>query len=158
MIIAAVQLAVQHGSMATATAVGISSRAFGAAIFTEVYGAIVGNRIADKLPAYISLAAMGAGLPSTVLGPFISALKEHDDATRSAVPGITPDAIGAGVAALQQAFADSVRNAFAIVAGLGLVAILCRFLLGSFGDRMDFAAEAPMEELQGTSRETAESA
>ena len=158
LIIAAVQLTVQHKLMATATAVVVSSRSFGAAIFTAIYGAIVGNRIADKLPAYISRAALGAGLPPTVLGPFIGALTKHDDAALSAIPGVTPRVIGAGVAALQQAFADSVRVAFAIAAGLGFVAMLCSFLLGSFRDRMDFVVEAPIERLEVKSRRPAEAA
>jgi hypothetical protein len=148
LILAGIQLSIPHSLMATGTAVAVSSRALGAAVSTAIYGAIVGNRLGTRLPAYISQAVLDAGLPPSSVSAFIRAVSAQDDAALVKLPGVTPSIIAAGVAALRQAFVDSIRVVWIIGACLGVPALVCCYFLGSFRDLMTYKVEAPIEGLQ----------
>lgn len=147
LIIAAVQLATPHHLIATATAVVTSSRAVAASSFTAIYGAALTSRIGDKLPSYVAAAAIKAGLPATSVPAFVGAIATKDTAAIPTIPGITPEIIGAGVAAAQQALADSFRVIYTIAAPFGALAVIMCFLIGDFSKTMHYRVDAPMEEI-----------
>ena len=70
------------------------------------------------------------------------------------VPGVTPAIIGAGVVALKQALADSIRVVYIIAAPFGALAcILCLFI-GDLRKTMNYIVEAPVEELRARRHQT----
>ncbi|KAK5444376.1 hypothetical protein LTS15_010491 [Exophiala xenobiotica] len=147
LIITGVQLSTPHRLIATATAVVTSSRAVAATMFTAIYSAALNTRLDTKLPNDIGKAALAAGLPASSLKAFIGALAGGDTAALAGIPGVTPTIIAAGVAGLKQAFADSIRVVYIIAAAFGAVAcILCLFL-GDMRKTMNYAVDAPVEEL-----------
>lgn len=147
LIITGVQLSTPHHLIATATAVTTSSRAVAATIFTAIYAAAFSTRIGTDLPAYIAQAALKAGLPSTSLKAFVGALAGNDTAALSKIPGVTPAIIGAGVVALKQAFADSVRVVYEIAAPFGALACIACLFLGNLRKTMNYRVDAPVEDL-----------
>ena len=148
LIIAAVQLATPHHLIATATAVTVSSRAVAASVFTAIYVAAFSDRLKKKLPSYIAAAALKAGLPKTSLKAFAAALVGNDQAALIHIPGVTPAIISAGVAALKQTYADSVRVVFIIAAPFGVAAAISCWFLADMRKTMNYKVDAPMEELK----------
>lgn len=147
LIIAAVQLATPHHLIATATAVVTSSRAVAASSFTAIYGASLTTGIGSKLGPYIAEAAVKAGLPETSVPAFVAAIAGKDTAAIPTIPGVTPAIIGAGVAAAQQALADSFRTIYIIAVPFGALAVVGCFFLGDLSKTMHYRVDAPMEEL-----------
>lgn len=147
LITAGVQLNVPHHLMATATAVVNSSRAVGATIFTSIYAAILSSKLQTKIPKYVAEAAAKAGLPTSSIASFVEDIAANNQAKLSGVPGVTPAVIRQGIAALKQAYADSLRYIFIVGAPFGLVACALCFLLCSYKHMMSYRVEAPVEDL-----------
>lgn len=147
LIITGVQLSTSHHLIATATAVTTSSRAVAATVFTAIYTASLNSGLDAKIPSYIAKAALDAGLPPTSLKAFITALAGADVAALPGIPGVTPEIIGLGVAALKQAFADSIRVIFIIAAPFGALACIGCFFLGDLKKTMNYRVDAPVEDL-----------
>ena len=148
LIVTSVQLATPHHLIATATAVTVSCRAVGATVFTAIYAASFGDRFKTKLPAYVAEAALKAGLPLTSVKPFVEALAANNLPALSKIAGVNPTIIGAGVVALKQAFADSIRVVYIIAAPFGLVACIACLFLGDMKKTMDYRVDAPLEEMK----------
>lgn len=155
LIITGVQLSTPHRLIATATAVTTSSRAVAATVFTAIYAAAFSNHLDVKLPDYVASAAARAGLPASSLKAFVGALLSKDEAGLSQVVGISPSIIAAGVSAVKQAFADSLRVVYIIAVPFGVLAcVLCLFL-GDMRNTMNYHVDAPVEDLhakQGSER------
>jgi hypothetical protein len=147
LITAGVQLNVPHHLMATATAVVNSSRAVGATIFTSIYAAILTKNLKSKIPKYVGEAAAKAGLPASSIPSFVEALAANNQAKLSSVPGSTPAIIQHSIAALKQAYADSLRDIFIIGAPFGLLACALCFFLCGYKHMMSYRVEAPVEDL-----------
>lgn len=147
LITAGVQLDVPHNLLATATAVISSSRAVGATIFTSIYAATLNRNLKTKLPQYVAQAAAKAGLPAGSIPSFVEDLLGNNTVELSTVPGVTPMVIQQGLAALKQAYADSLRDIFIIGAPFGLVAVGLCFFLCSYKHMMSYRVEAPVEDL-----------
>jgi hypothetical protein len=147
LLITGVQLATPYHLIATATAVTTSSRAIAATVFTAIYAAALNNRLSVDLPAYIAKAAAMAGLPPSSIEAFVGALASNDAAALGKIAGVTPAIIGAGVVALKQAFADSVRVVYMIAAPFGALACIACWFLGDMSKKMDYRVDAPVEEL-----------
>ena len=147
LIIAGVQLSTPHHLIATATAVVTSSRAVAATVFTAIYAAALSTRLDKDIPSYTAKAALGAGLPASSLPAFIKALAAADTAALPKIPGVTPKIIAAGVAALKQAFADSIRVVYIIAAPFGALACIACFFLGDMHKTMNYRVDAPIEDL-----------
>ncbi len=147
LIVAGVHLSVPHHLIATATAVTTSARACAATIFTAIYATSFSNRAAKLVPQYIAGAALGAGLPPTSLPAFIGALASNNQTELIAVPHVTPAVILAGVVALKQAMADSIRVVYIIAAPFGALACIACFFIGDLSKSMNYRVEAPVEDL-----------
>ena len=61
---------------------------------------------------------------------------------------VNPQIIGAGVIALKQAFADSIRVVYIIAAPFGLVACIACLFLGDMKKTMNYRVDAPLEEMK----------
>jgi Fungal trichothecene efflux pump (TRI12) len=146
-IITGVQLSTPHHLIATATAVTTSSRAVAATVFTAIYAAAFSTRIDKKLPNYVEQAATKAGLAASDIPAFIKALTSQDNAALAAIPGVNPTVIGAAVAALKQAFADSVRVVYIIAVPFGVIACIACIFLGDMRKTMNYRIDAPVEDV-----------
>lgn len=147
LILAGVHLSIPPHLMATGSAVVVCSRSFGATIFTAINSVVVGDRLNKLIPSYVASAVLPLGLPPSSLGLFLEDLTMYDFAGLAAVPGASPQIVGAGIAALKQAFADSVRPAFIIAACFGVVACILCACFRSIRNYMDYKVDAPIEEL-----------
>ena len=147
LLVTGVQLSTPHHVITTATALFVSSRAISAAVFTAIYVAAFSARLNEKLPAYVGKAVVMAGLPATSVPAFVKALAALEIASLRQIPGVTPAIIAAGVAALKQAYADSVRVVWIIAAPFGVVACIGCLFLGDLQSTMNYRVDAPMEEL-----------
>lgn len=147
LIVTGVQLSTPHHLIATATAVTTSSRAVAATVFTAIYAAAFNTRLDTKLPNYVGAAATSAGLSASNIPAFLTALTSQDSAALAAVPGVNPTIIDAALAALKQAFADSLRVVYIIAVPFGVVACVACFFLGDMKQTMNYRVDAPVENL-----------
>ncbi|CAM1503636.1 Fc.00g012270.m01.CDS01 [Cosmosporella sp. VM-42] len=145
--IAGIHLAVPHALIATATSLAITSRAVSSSVFTAIYSATLTDRLEPKIISYVSKAALKAGLPATSLEAFVGALVESNKEALSMVQGVTPEIVAVSIAALKQAFADSIRIIFIIAVPFGVVACLLCCLLADQSSEMNYRVEAPIEDL-----------
>ena len=152
LIIAAVQLSTPHHLIATATAVITSSRAVAASTFTAIYGAVLTDRTGSKLPSYVAKVAVEQGLPAASIQLFVAAILAEDATTLDSIPGITPAIIGAGIAPVHQALADSFRVICIIAVPFGVVACVLCWFLGDVTKLMTYRVDAPVEELHAKNR------
>ena len=147
LIIAGSQLAAPHHLIATGTSLAIASRAVPSSVFTAIYSAALTERLQKNLAEYVTKAAVAAGLPRASLAGFVEALVAKNTQALAKVPGVTPVIIGAGIAALKQAFAESIRVVFIIAAPFGALACLLCFLLADQSSAMTYRVDAPIEDL-----------
>ena len=147
LIITGVQLSTPHKLIATATAVTTSSRAIAATVFTAIYAAALNDKIAANLPSGVAGAAARAGLPAASIPAFVQALAANQPDALAKIPGVTPAIIGAGVVALKQALADSIRVVYTIAAPFGALACVMCLFIGDLRKTMNYVVEAPVEEL-----------
>jgi hypothetical protein len=148
LIITAVQLSTPHHLIATATAVTVSFRSVAASVFTATYVAAFSDRLQVKLPSYVAAAVLKAGLAPTSVVVFTTALAQNDQAALLRIPGASPAILAAGVAALKQAYADSIRVVYIIAATFGIVALALCWLMADMRPLMDYKVDAPMEDLR----------
>ena len=147
LIISGVQLSTPHSLIATATAVTTSSRAVAATVFTAIYAAALNTRLDSNIPIDVGKAALKAGLSASSLPAFIGALAGGDTGALAKIPGVTPQIIQLGVAALKQAFADSLRVVYIIAAPFGALACVACLFLGDMRKTMNYHVDAPVEDL-----------
>ncbi|KAK5693788.1 hypothetical protein LTR17_025026 [Elasticomyces elasticus] len=148
LIVAGVQLSTPHHLIATATAVTTSARAVAATVFTAIYSPALSTRLDKYIPAYVSEAALVAGLPPSSVPAFISALTGTDPAAVMQVPGVTPTIAAAGGAALKHAFADGIRVIYVIAVPFGALACIGVLCLGDLRKVMNYRVDAPVEDLR----------
>jgi hypothetical protein len=80
-----------------------------------VYQTILQNRLSAAIPERVPAALIGAGLPAESIPAMIGALLSGSPDALGAVPGVTPEAIQAGAAAVQSCY--STRFYIAIIGG-----------------------------------------
>lgn len=148
LILAGAQLSTPHHLIATATAAAVSARCVSGTAFTAIYAAALNDRLTKKMPAYISEAALRAGIPPTSAIAFVKALVAKDAAALPKIPGVTSAIIQADVGGLKQAFADSVRVIYIIAAPFGLLACIGCLFLGDLKKTMSYRVDAPVEDLK----------
>lgn len=123
------QLSTPPNLVAVATGLIIAARSLGGSIGLGIFTAILNSAIAGKLPAKIAAAVVPLGLNPQALPLFIGALAAHNDAALFAVPGVSPQIIGAGVQALQQAYLESFRGVWIAAAVVSFVTMIGTSLL-----------------------------
>ena len=147
LIVSGVQLTIPHHLIATGTAVTVSARAVAATIFTAIYAATLTDNLTSKIPTYVAQAAIRAGLPASSVPAFVEDLAANNQAKLASIPGVTATVITQGVAALKQAYADSLRTIFIIGAPFGIIACIMCYWLGDLKNAMTYRVDAPVEDL-----------
>ncbi|KAK9435055.1 siderophore iron transporter [Metarhizium brunneum] len=152
LIITGIQLATPHALIATATALAITSRAVSVAVFTVIFSIAFTERLQPNIASQVPMAALKAGLPVSSVEAFVGALAARDMAALSQIQGVTPQIIAAGIQALKQAFADSIRVVFIIAAPFGALACLLCWFLDDQSKEMNYRVDAPIEDLHARAR------
>ena len=147
LIITAVQLAVPHSLISTASAATVSSRSVSASVASSIYVAIFTSRLTKRLPVAVGGAAVQAGLPASSVPAFVGDIASGAIPALSSVPGVTPAIVAAGIQAFKVAFLNSARVVYIIAASVGALAVALCFVMGNQRDRMDYVVEAPLEDL-----------
>jgi hypothetical protein len=153
--ITGVQLSVPHHLIATATAATTCSRAIATAVFTAIFSAALGARLEKFIPAYVSKAAIQAGLPKSSVEAFVKALSSQNNAALKGISGVTLEIIDSGVSTLKQAYADGLRVVFIIAVPFGVLACIASLFLGDLKKAMNYGVDAPMENLHAKRRSQA---
>lgn len=146
LVFSAVQLAVPHHVLATATAFVASARAIGISVFTAIFTVALNQSLASSIAKWVPKAAAEAGVPTQSISAFVLGITTHDPDVGN-IPGVTASMVQAGALALQNATSDALRVVFAIATPFGLVSVIIAYFLGSFRDTMNYVVEAPLEEL-----------
>jgi hypothetical protein len=94
------------------------------AVLTAVYTSILSNRLSAEVTKQVPSALTEAGLPSSSVTSFLTALTTGTQQALQAVPGITNQIIAVGTRAYQEANADAYRTVYLSTiafSGLGLI-------------------------------------
>jgi hypothetical protein len=141
-LVAAAQLSAPAHLIAITSGILLSIRSLGASIAlgickwirnshhvtpinTALDNAIFNSTLNEKLGSGIAAAVLPLGLPPTSLEAFIGALAgQAPPAQIAAIPGVTPQIIGAGVAALKNAFLHSFKWVYVAAAVISAVSAI----------------------------------
>lgn len=115
--------------IATTVALSLSIRVIGGSIGYSIYYNIFSNKLRAKLPEYIALAAIKAGLPLTSAKQFVLALLT-DPKTIFTVAGITPEILAASSKAAQWAYSASLAYVWYTSIAFGVLSIVACLFLG----------------------------
>ncbi len=114
--------------LATAAALSLSIRAVGGSIGYAIYSNILNNKLVSKVPDYISSYAIGAGLPASEAGGFVTGFLSMP-MNVSTTSGVTPAIIHAATIGKQWAFADSFRYVWLSTIAFGCLSmVVCLFI------------------------------
>ncbi|KFY78876.1 hypothetical protein V499_02051 [Pseudogymnoascus sp. VKM F-103] len=91
-----IQFGANDREIRLATGLTGSIRATGGAIAIAIYGSIITSRVQTNLVPDVTAAAIEAGLPSSAIKAFITALTSGSSAALGSIESITPDIIAAG--------------------------------------------------------------
>lgn len=92
-----------------------------------MYSVTLNNKLAETIPKKVPPAVMGAGLPSSSVADFTSALTGLTALEQ--VPGISESAIAAGVRANKEANAEAYRTVFLVTIAFSGIALISSLLL-----------------------------
>ena len=116
--------------IATCIALSLSIRVIGGSIGYAIYYNVFINKITTKLPAYVGLYAVQAGLPVTSATEFVTLfLTAPQQLAMAQIPGLTPEIVQAAVLGSSFAYADSLKYVwYTSIAFGGLSIVACLFL------------------------------
>ncbi len=144
---AGVQLVSPHRHLATATALALAVRAAMTTASVPIYTAVVTSMLADRIPSYVTNAAIAGGLPTGSIPEFVQAIAAGNTTLLSSTPGITQAIIGAGTAAVKQANVDSIRYTYIISIPFNVVGGVLCWWIGDLKKLMNWHVDAPVEKL-----------
>ena len=127
-LVTAAQLSTPPELIAVASGLIISVRSLGGTVGIAIYNAVFTDGM-SKMPANIAGAVVPAGLDPKNVPALVGALVSHNQTAVAAVPGVTPEIAGQGVAALLDTFVASFKNVwitascFVALAAIGTSAI-----------------------------------
>ncbi|KAK5059701.1 hypothetical protein LTR84_009584 [Exophiala bonariae] len=127
LVVVAAQFSAPPELLAIGSGALITARSFGAAICLPIANAIFSSQISKNLPHEIAEAVLPLGVSPENLGLFIQALSGHDSAVLGAIPGVTPQIIGAGAHALQHAYLLSLRPVHAFGLAVSAIAVIGKY-------------------------------
>lgn len=135
--------------IATSTAIVLSVRALGGSVGTAVVNAIINSKVNASLGANIAHDTIPLGLNPQLLGPVIGAATGDTELIAAiehgAIPGITPQILGAAFNAAHQTFSDAMKTAWIFITAVTAVALLSILLLKRNRHQLDYIIDAPLE-------------
>lgn len=119
----AAQLSTPRALIALTTGVMISARALGADVGLAINTAVYSSAMAS-IGKDVAAATLPLGLPATSLGTFIQDLIAGDTQHLLQLPGVTPQVIAAGGAALTGVYSRAFRNVWILASAFSFVAMI----------------------------------
>ncbi|CAK1365717.1 unnamed protein product [Cercospora beticola] len=113
-----------------------SIRAAAGVLATAIYSSVLMNKLTEYTASDVVPAVVAAGLPVTSLEAFLTALSTGNTAALQEIPGVTPAAIGAGAAALREAYAKAFKIVWLATLAFGLLAVVASFFTTNIDDRL----------------------
>ena len=116
--------------IATCVALSLSIRVIGGSIGYAIYYNIFINKITSKLPAYVGLYAVKAGLPLASADTFVELyLTAPQKLLTTPIPGLTAAVVQAAAVGSSWAYAESLKYVwYTSIAFGGLSIVACLFL------------------------------
>ncbi|KAK0609584.1 hypothetical protein B0T17DRAFT_621628 [Bombardia bombarda] len=123
----------------------IGVRSLGGSVGLAIYNALF-TKAVGKLGDNIAAAVIPLGLPFQSAGPFIGALAGHaDGAVLFHIPGVTPQIVGAGVAALKDTFMTGFKHVWITAAAFSAFAALLSVFLKDPRSEFNMHIDRPVE-------------
>ena len=123
--------------IATCVALSLSIRVIGGSIGYAIYYNIFINKVTPKLPAYVGLFAVEAGLPLTSVKEFVTLfLTAPTELATTKIPGLTPAVVQAAVVGSRWAYAESLKYVWYTSIAFGGLSIVACVLLGNISKYM----------------------
>ncbi|KAK0717444.1 major facilitator superfamily domain-containing protein [Lasiosphaeria miniovina] len=143
-LVTAAQLSTPPELISIASGILISVRSLGGTVGLAIYNALF-NEAMGHLGSNVADAVLADGLAPENVGPFLDALGSQNATALSAIPGVTPETVERGAAALQDTYVTAFRHVW--IAGgcfVALAAVVAGFL---FDPRKEFNMhiDAPVE-------------
>ena len=101
-----------------------SIRAAICAVVVAIYTTTLSNRLGETIPAEVPPAVVEAGLPSSSVADFMTAISAGTSDAFASVPGITDEIIAVGIRAYKVASADAYRTVYLSTIAFSGVAII----------------------------------
>ncbi|KAI8936164.1 hypothetical protein NX059_006598 [Plenodomus lindquistii] len=122
-----------------------AARSLGAAVGLAINNAIFSNSMSTNIPKKIAEAVLPLGFNPRFLGPLIGGIAAHNDAALAAIPGITPQIIGAGNEGYVEAHVVSFAKVWIAAAVLSAVGAIGALVLPNPKDQFTNHIDAPVE-------------
>lgn len=116
-IFVAAQLSITVELIAVGTGLVAAERALGGLVGLVVNNAIFNSAVRRNIPTTVAAAVLPLGLDPAQLGNFNLALGVADPEAMAAIPGISPEIIGAAAQALRQGYSIAFRNVWIAATG-----------------------------------------
>jgi len=120
------------------TAVGVagSIRSTVSTIGSAIYTVILTNRLGKTIPNEIPPKLIAAGLPTSSVGEFLSAIAIGTPAAFNNVPGLTPSIEAIGIAAYKVASSHAYQTVFFSNIAFSVLCVICACFTPNVEDRM----------------------
>ena len=99
------------------------------AVLSAVYSAILSTRLSETIPNQVPSALVNAGLPSSSVADFLTALTSGSATALQTIKGISPSIIAAGTAAYKEASSDAYRTVFLSTIAINGIGIILTFFV-----------------------------
>lgn len=124
-------------SIATCVALSLSIRTIGGSIGYAIYYNVFINKLTPKLPNYVGLYAVKAGLPLTSATEFVTLfLTDPAALATTKIPGMTPQVVQAATIGSRWAYAESLKYVWLTSTAFGVCAIIACLFLGNISKYM----------------------
>jgi hypothetical protein len=126
-----------QNEIGTAAGIAGSTRSAISTMASTIYTVVLTARISKTIPNIVPAAIIKAGLPSSSVVYYMTAVAAGGSATAlSAVKGITPEILAVGANAYQVAYSDSYRTIFLTSIAFGVSGIICSFFVPNVEELM----------------------
>ncbi|KAB5549530.1 major facilitator superfamily domain-containing protein [Coniochaeta sp. 2T2.1] len=144
-LVTAAQFAAPPELISTSSGLTTSVRSLGGTIGLAINNAIVNSALSAHLGPKVAGATLPLGLPASSLGDLIPGLLAGDPAALAAVPGVTPEILGAGGLAVRETFVIAFRNVWIAAAAFIVVALVASLFLRDHKDDFSCHIDAPIQ-------------
>jgi len=130
-------IAIKHqGEIGTAVGVAGSIRSAVSTIASTIYTVILTNRLQKTIPTEVAPKLIAAGLPSSSVALFLSAITARTPGAFAKVPGITEAIESIGIATYKDASSHAYQTVFYSTIAFSVLAVAMSFLTPSVEEMM----------------------
>ena len=127
-----------------ATGFGGSARSTISTIGSTIYQVVLQARLKTTIPRRVAPAVTSAGLPTTLVPAFITALTAATPQAFASIQGITPEIIAAGTEAYKYAHSDAYRTVFLTSIAISALAMTSSLFITNVDNLMTLEVAATL--------------